>query len=179
MNHQTVQDSWSRVFIDSRDKTSGPNGPAVPSNPRTNSPAGERRDRVGAEIPDRWSSPTIETSSNPVMSETPKKKAQTLLEWQKSRLKQQNPEMAKLVAQVEAEQDKDAGKQAVRGRHVVGGKVVYITLVGFEQSEMRGQWVPTMTFIKGSETTEQLVEEVESKGAELPPEQKSDKEETA
>ena len=113
------------------------------------------------------------------MSETPKKKAQTLLEWQKSRMKQQNPEVAKLVAQVEAEQDKDAGKQAIRGRFVVGGKVVVVTLIGFEQLEMRGQWVPTMTFIKGSETTEQLVEEVESKGAELPPEQKSEKEETA
>lgn len=113
------------------------------------------------------------------MEQTPKKKSQTLLEWQKARMKQVNPEVAKLVTMVETEQDKDAGKQAIRGRLVVGGKVVCITLVGFEQLEMRGQWVPTMTYIRGSETTEQLVEEVEGKGAELPPEQKSDKEETA
>ena len=114
------------------------------------------------------------------MSETPKKKAQTLQEWMKSRSKQVNPEVAKLVQAIETEQDKDAGKQSIRGRLVVGGKVVCITLVGFEQLEMRGQWVPTMTYIRGSETTEQLVEEVESKGAELPPEQKSvEKDETA
>jgi len=114
------------------------------------------------------------------MSETPKKKSQTLQEWMKSRSKQVNPEVAKLVETIETEQDKDAGKQAVRGRLAVGGKVVLITLVGFEQLEMRGQWVPTMTYIRGSETTEQLVEEIESKGAELPPEQKTvEKDETA
>lgn len=114
------------------------------------------------------------------MSETPKKKGQTLQEWMKARSKQVNPEVAKLVTAIETEQDKDAGKQSIRGRLAVGGKVVCITLVGYEQLEMRGQWVPTMTYIRGSETTEQLVEEVESKGAELPPEQKSvEKDETA
>ena len=105
---------------------------------------------------------------------------QTLAEWLKAKQKTVNPTVAKLVEQVETEQDKDAGKQAVRGRLAVGGKVVCITLIGFEQLEMRGQWVPTMTYIRGSETTEQLVTEVESKGAELPPEQKTvDKDETA
>jgi hypothetical protein len=117
------------------------------------------------------------------MSAIPKKKVQTLQEWLKARSKQVNPEVAKLVESIESEQDKDAGKQALRNRLAVGGKVVAITLVGFEQMDMRGQWVPTMTYIRGSETTEQLVEEIESKGAELPPEQKTadkeEKEETA
>jgi hypothetical protein len=117
------------------------------------------------------------------MSETPKKKVQTLQEWQKARSKTLNPEVAKLVENIELEQDKDAGKQAIRGRLAVGGKVVCITLIGFEQLEMRHQWVPTMTYVRGSETTEELVEEVEGKGAELPPEQKTvekgEKEETA
>jgi hypothetical protein len=108
------------------------------------------------------------------------KKMLSLAEYLKAKQKTVNPTVAKLVEAIETEQDKDAGKQAVRNRLAVGGKVVAITLIGFEQLEMRGQWVPTMTYIRGSETTDQLVEEVESKGAELPPEQKTvDKEETA
>lgn len=119
--------------------------------------------------------PSILSMDNPQ-----KKKVLTLAEYLKAKQKQVNPQVALLVEQVEQEQDKEAGKQAIRGRLAVGGKVVCITLVGFEQLEQRGQWVPTMTYIRGSETVEQLVEQVESKGAELPPEQKTvEKDETA
>ena len=109
------------------------------------------------------------------MSETPKKKVLTREEWLASRMVKQSPEISRIVGEIETLQDKDSGKQAVRVRLVVGGKVVAITLLSFEQLEQRGQWVPSMTFIRGNESVEELVEIIESKGAELPPEQKSDK----
>ena len=83
-----------------------------------------------------------------------------------------NPESAKLVALIEGYQDSKDGKLAVRVRVALGGKVVAISLIAFNDLvEAKGQWVPSMTRIKAdTDTVASTIEAIEEKGAELEPE---------
>lgn len=83
-----------------------------------------------------------------------------------------NPESAKLVSAIDTYQDSKSGKKAVRVRVALGGKVVAITLIAFEDLvEAKGQWVPTVTRIKAdTDTVASTIEAIEEKGAELEPE---------
>lgn len=110
-----------------------------------------------------------------------KKKVMSIEEYRASKAMVANPEQVALVKGIEAYQDAGAGKQVFRLRQVIGGKVVALCLIRFEDlDDCRGQWVPAMVRIKAdSDSVKSTIEAIEEKGAELPPEQRTEKEESS
>jgi hypothetical protein len=110
-----------------------------------------------------------------------KKSVMTLEQYRANKATEANPEQVRLVKEIETYQDAGAGKMAFRLRIVIGGKVMGIALVRFEDiDECKGQWTPSMIRWKAdSDSVKSTIEEIESKGCELPPEQRTEKEESS
>lgn len=110
-----------------------------------------------------------------------KKKVLSLEQFRASKASEANPEQARLVKEIETYQDMGSGKQVFRLRLVIGGKVIALCLLRFEDiDDCRGQWVPAMVRIKAdSDSVKSTIEAIEEKGAELPPEQRTEKEESS
>lgn len=110
-----------------------------------------------------------------------KKQVLSLEQFRANKAKEANPEQVRLVQEIDTYQDKGAGKMAIRLRLVIGGKVLAIALVRFEDiDECKGNWTPAVIRWKAdSDTVKSLIEAIEEKGAELPPEQRTEKEESS
>ncbi len=118
---------------------------------------------------------------NPTKMANPKKQVLTLEQFRAKKAKEANPEQVRLVQEIDTYQDAGAGKMAIRLRLVIGGKVLGIAIVRFEDiDECKGNWTPAIIRWKAdSDTVKSLIEDVESKGCELPPEQRTEKEESS
>lgn len=110
-----------------------------------------------------------------------KKKVLSLEQYRANRAKEANPEQVRLVEAIDTYQDAGAGKMAIRARLVIGGKVLGIVLVRFEDlDDCKGQWTPAVIRWKAdSDSVKSLIEAIEEKGCELPPEQRTEKEESS
>lgn len=111
----------------------------------------------------------------------PKKQVLTLEQFRANKAKEANPEQVQLVQQVTTYQDAGMGKMAIRLRMVIGGKVLGIAIVRFEDiDDCKGNWTPAIIRWKAdSDTVKSLIEEIEEKGCELPPEQRTEKDESS
>lgn len=110
-----------------------------------------------------------------------KKKVLTLEQYRANKAKEANPEQVQLVQAIDTYQDMGMGKLAIRLRMVIGGKVLGIAIVRFEDiDDCKGNWTPAIIRWKtDSDTVKSLIEEIELKGCELPPEQRTEKEESS
>jgi len=102
----------------------------------------------------------------------PKKSVMTFEEYRLAKAKQSNPEQVALVEAVNLYQDKGMGKKALRGRVVIGGKVLAIILVRFEDiDDCKGQWTPAVVYWKAdSDSVQSVTDAVGELGCELEPE---------
>ena len=115
------------------------------------------------------------------MAANPKKQVLSLEQFRANKAKEANPEQVRIVEAIDAYQDSGEGKMAFRLRMVIGGKVLGIVLVRFEDiDDCKGQWTPAIIRWKAdSDSVKSTIEAIEEKGAELPPEQRTEKEESS
>ena len=106
------------------------------------------------------------------MSATPKKAILSFEQYRLAKAKQSNPEQVQLVEAVNAYQDKGMGKKAIRARLVLGGKVLGIVVVRFEDiDDCKGQLTPAVIRWKAdSDSVATMTEAIEALGCELEPE---------
>jgi len=101
-----------------------------------------------------------------------KKAVMTFEEYRLAKAKQSNPEQVQLVDAINAYQDKGMGKKAIRARLVLGGKVLGIVVVRFEDiDDCKGQLTPAVIRWKAdSDSVASMTEAIEELGCELEPE---------